>query len=139
MKIIITNSLEETQKFAEDFAKKFKGSVIALNGELGSGKTSFTQGFAKGLGIKDKVISPTFVLIRQHEIPKTKVTLFHIDLYRLESETDFKQLGINELITNTKNVVLIEWANKASLLLPEDTTYISFETVGENKRKITVE
>src|SRR5258708_773348 len=109
---VITNSTDETQKWAEEFAKQFKnhGGVIALIGELGAGKTTFTQGFAKGLGIKEKVISPTFVLMRQHQIPKTNRWLFHLDLYRIENSKDLKALDLEELFAQTQNLILIEWA-----------------------------
>ena len=86
--------------------------VIALEGELGAGKTTFVQGFAKGLKIQDKIISPTFVLIRQHQIPKTERTLYHIDLYRLENTKNIEELGIKELLKTSQDIVLIEWADK---------------------------
>lgn len=129
MKKIISHSDKETKDFAKNFAKNFAGGVIALTGELGAGKTTFTQGFAEGLGIKEKIISPTFVLIRQHE------NFFHIDLYRLEN---FSHLGLEEIINNPGNIVLIEWAEKAKSLLPKNTVYISLKNLGENKREITL-
>ncbi len=79
-----SNSRYDTRKIALKLAKKEQGRVFALTGELGAGKTIFVQGFAKGLGIKEKMISPTFVLIRQYKIPETKKILYHIDLYRTE-------------------------------------------------------
>jgi tRNA threonylcarbamoyladenosine biosynthesis protein TsaE len=138
MKIITTDSLKQTQDFAADFAKAFKGGVIALSGRLGSGKTTFTQGFARGLGIKEKIISPTFVLIRQHQIPKKNATLYHIDLYRLNSYQEFRQLGLNELLTTQSNFVIIEWAEKIKKNLPKNTTFIYFETIDQNKRRLKI-
>lgn len=136
---IITHSSEETQQVAADLAKEFSGGVIALTGELGAGKTTFVQGFAKGLGIKDKIISPTFILIRQHPIPKTKKMLYHIDLYRLEGTQDIKDLGIQEIMENPNNiVVLIEWAEKIEKLLPKNTLKISLNTKAENIREIII-
>jgi tRNA threonylcarbamoyladenosine biosynthesis protein TsaE len=135
---IITKSNLETQKFASDFAKSFKGNIVALSGSLGAGKTTFTQGFAKGLGIKDKIISPTFVLIRQHQIPKSKKTLFHIDLYRLENRDDFKNLGLMDLFTNTDNIILVEWAEKANDLLPKNTTWIYFKSINLDTRELNI-
>src|SRR3989344_8594763 len=100
----ISLGTDETKAIARKFAKKFESGVIALTGELGAGKTTFVQGFAGGLGIKDKIISPTFVLIRQHKIPKTDKTLFHIDLYRIEMEREFEDLGLKEILQNPEAV-----------------------------------
>lgn len=137
MKQYLTFSEKETKNLAQKLAKDLRG-VLALTGELGVGKTTFVQGFAKRLGIKEKIISPTFVLIRQHKILNSKKILYHIDLYRLDSAKDFKQLGIEEIWADPENIVLIEWAEKAKKILPKNTTYITFENLGESKRKITV-
>ena len=135
--IYITKSADETKKIAKELAQKIDHGVIALVGELGAGKTTFTQGFAKGLGIKDKIISPTFVLIRQHQIPKLKKTLYHLDLYRLENLKDIKELAIDELAQDG-NIVLVEWAQKAKDLLPPETIWINFKSLDEHSREITV-
>lgn len=142
MKQYLTYSEKETKNLAQKLTKDLRG-VLALTGELGAGKTTFVQGFGKGMGIKEKIISPTFVLIRQHKIPKSKKILFHVDLYRLESKQDLRLLGIEELWANpnhgsSNNIILIEWAEKAKSFLPKDTTYINFESLEETKRKITV-
>lgn len=137
MKRYTTGSEEETRRLAKKLAKKFKG-VIALSGELGAGKTTFVQGFAKGLKIKDKIISPTFVLIRQHKIPETKKTLYHIDLYRLEKAEDLKDIGLEEIVSNPNNLVLIEWAERIEKDLPEGVIKINIEKEGLNRRLITV-
>lgn len=133
MKEYLTFSEKETRNLAKRFGKRIHG-VVGLVGELGSGKTTFVQGFAEGLGIKEKIISPTFILIRQHKIPKTKKMLYHIDLYRL----DFGDLGLKEIIDNPTNTVLIEWAEKIKSLLPKETVWINFEQVDEHQRKITI-
>ncbi len=138
MKIYETHSENETKKLAQNFAGKYKKGVIALTGDLGAGKTTFVQGFAKGLGIKEKIISPTFVLIRQHKIPKSKYTLYHVDLYRLKNIDDLKMLGLEEILSNPNNVVLIEWAEKAAKLLPKNTVWIKFEVIDGNKREIVI-
>src|SRR5688572_9687162 len=131
---IKTKSAKDTQKIAENLAKNFKGGVIALSGPLGSGKTTFTQGFANGLGIKDKIISPTFVLIRQHPIPKDNSTLYHVDLYRLDDSSDFKNIGIEDLINSKNDIVLIEWAEKIKKILPKKTLWVKFEVVHNDLR-----
>ncbi len=138
MKKFITHSSYETQEIAEKLAKGFKKGVIALSGNLGSGKTTFTQGFAKGLGIKDKIISPTFVLIRQHKIPSSKRILFHVDLYRLENTNQMKSLGLKDLLNNPNAIVLIEWAEKAKDLLSKNSIVIELKIIGQNKREIKI-
>lgn len=131
-----TFSSEQTKQLAKRFAKKSAFKVFALIGELGSGKTTFVQGFAKGLGVKEKVISPTFILIRQH--PFSKGILYHIDLYRLEGKKQLKDLGLYEIINNPKNLVLIEWAEKVKKLLPKNTCWVFLEIIDQNTRKITI-
>lgn len=138
MQKYVSHSVDETKEIAAELAKQTKNHVFALTGELGAGKTIFIQGFAKGLGITEKIISPTFVLIRQHQIPKTNKILYHIDLYRLENAKDFQGLGLEEIWLNPNNIILIEWAEKIKNFLPEDTTWVYFETMDNNKRHITV-
>lgn len=133
-----TFSEKETKKLGAKLAREIKSGVIALTGQLGTGKTTFVQGFAEGLRIKEKIISPTFILIRQHKIPKSNNVFFHVDLYRLEDEKNLRQLGIEDLWADTNNIVLIEWAEKAKRLLPKETTWIKFEQINENKRRITI-
>jgi tRNA threonylcarbamoyladenosine biosynthesis protein TsaE len=137
-----SNSAQETQEIAAslavDFVKK-RAVVLALIGDLGSGKTTFTQGFAKALGISDKVISPTFVLMRQHILPEQERMLYHIDLYRLEGKINSKELGLDELFSDPENIVLIEWAEKLEDALPDSSVKIKFEKVNNDSRKITVE
>ena len=101
-----SHSEQETKQIAKNLAKHTKANIFALTGELGAGKTIFVQGFAKGLGITEKIISPTFVLIRQHRVPKLKKILYHIDLYRLDSVKDFKQLGLGEILEGENSIPL---------------------------------
>ena len=131
-----TKSEKETKDLAKKLAKKISG-VISLTGDLGAGKTTFTQGFAKGLGIKDKIISPTFVLIRQHKIDDKKI-FYHIDLYRLENTQALLHLGLKEICADPNNIILIEWGEKAKNLLPKKQTKIYFEATDKTLRKITV-
>ena len=136
MKQFKSHSEKQTKKLAEDLGKKITSGVIALTGELGAGKTTFVQGFAKGLKIKDKIISPTFVLIRQHKFDRR--ILYHIDLYRLENNINIKQLGIEELISNPNNLVLIEWAEKIEKNLPKNTVKINLKKINDMERLITI-
>ena len=141
MEIFISKSKEETQKFGEEFAKRLhlRGvTLIALYGELGSGKTTFIQGLAKGLGIKKRIISPTFIIVKTYKLQNQKF-FYHIDLYRVQSMDDIKGLGIDEIIDNTQNIVAIEWAEKMGRLLPKKRVDIYFEYVDEEKRKIKID
>jgi tRNA threonylcarbamoyladenosine biosynthesis protein TsaE len=138
MKQYITNSAQETKEVAGQIASSITGGVVTLSGELGAGKTTFTQGFAESLGITDKIISPTFVLVRQHQINNKKSYLFHIDLYRFEDSVDLKQLGFEDMISNKENIIIIEWPEKALEYLPKKKTEIKLEVLNNNQRKITV-
>lgn len=136
----ISNSVKETQKIAQKLAQKYQnGGVLALSGNLGAGKTTFATGFAKGLGIKSKVISPTFVLIKEYFLPSTNdAKFYHIDLYRLENPEDLENLGLNDLFANPRNIILIEWAEKLTNLPQKKLIKINFEILSDLKRKITI-
>ncbi|MBI4039958.1 tRNA (adenosine(37)-N6)-threonylcarbamoyltransferase complex ATPase subunit type 1 TsaE, partial [Candidatus Daviesbacteria bacterium] len=99
---------------------------------------TFVQGFAQGLGIKDKIISPTFILIRIHKVPKTDQKLYHIDLYRIEGAINTAALGLDEIFTNKSNIVLIEWAEKLGSKLPQAAIKININDLGRDKREIRV-
>ena len=119
--------------------------MLALSGELGSGKTTFVQGLAYGLGIKKRIISPTFILARKYELglkaKSSKLKAFyHVDLYRLEEnvEDEVRNLGIDEFWKNPENIIAIEWAGKIKSMIPKKATWLRFENLGEDKRKITI-
>jgi tRNA threonylcarbamoyladenosine biosynthesis protein TsaE len=134
---IITNSFEETQKLGFDFARSFNSvSIFTLHGDLGSGKTTFIQGLAKGLGIKNKIISPTFIIMRTYQI--TPKTFYHVDLYRIKDEKDIRDLGLIELMQDPQNLLAIEWPEKIEKSLPEKRINLFFEYIDENKRKIII-
>lgn len=137
----ISNSPEETREIAKKLSQEYKGGgIFALSGTLGAGKTTFIQGFAKGLGITERLLSPTFVIMRQHEIPGNKeVRLYHIDLYRLDEITEIESLGLSEVFSNPKNIVFIEWSEKIGNLLPKQAIKINIEITSESTREITVE
>lgn len=135
-KTIISNSAEETFNFARVFGGEIKkNSVIALHGDLGSGKTIFTKGLAAGLGIKEDITSPTFSLM---EIYDNKIPLYHFDLYRIENLHEFDNLRFEEY-WDGDGVSVIEWPEKAGKLLPEKCIDIYIEYIDEFRRKITVE
>src|SRR3989344_7161880 len=128
-----TNSPGETQKIAKELAQKYKdGGIFALSGPLGAGKTTFIQGFAQGLGITERLLSPTFVIMKQHEIPGNKEgRLYHIDLYRLDEITEIDSLGLTEIFSNPKNIVFIEWAEKLGKLLTQQAIRIDIKITSE--------
>lgn len=128
---MIARSAEETQKLAEEFAKKIKPPfVLALRGDLGGGKTTFLQGFAKGLGIKEKILSPTYNIYKRYGI------FYHFDCYRIENPEEILALGFKEIISNPKNIVAIEWAEKIETILPKNTHWLDFKFIGETTRSI---
>lgn len=133
-----TFSVEQTKKLASKISQEYKnkGGVIFLIGDLGSGKTVFAQGFARGLGIKEKIISPTFILIRQHKIPKLQQMFYHIDLYRLDHQIEIEQLGLKDL-TRDKNIVVIEWADKIKKTLKPSLTVI-IKKISPHERLISL-
>lgn len=139
-KAFITNSFGETQKLGCDFAKVLKkGDVVCLYGDLGSGKTTFVQGLAEGLGIKKRIISPTFIIVRNYRIKNHEsriMNFYHVDLYRVESEKDIEGLGIEEIIDNKNNIVVVEWAEKLKKYLPQKRIDIKFFYEKGNVRKI---
>lgn len=138
----ITKSARETQKLGEKIGNNLKsGGLICLYGDLGSGKTTFIQGLAKGLGVKKRVLSPSFILMRQYLKSNTKnqkLDFFHIDLYRIQNEKEAETLGLKELWSDPKNVIAIEWPEKIESILLEKRVNIHFEYVGENERKIKI-
>ena len=142
MNSITTHSFEETQQLGFNFAKELQGGeVLALYGDLGSGKTTFMQGLAKGLGITRNIISPTFIIMRSYRVEKDDHTksiknLYHLDLYRIENEAQAEDLGIHELMGNGENIVAIEWPDKIENILPEKRISIYFTYLEDDKRDI---
>ena len=152
-KKIITKSSSETIALGSIFAKKLKaGDVILLFGELGSGKTTFVQGVAKGLNISDRILSPTFVLIRQYKIPHPSpllkgegderkartINLYHVDLYIIEKPSEIKSLGLEEVIGEEGSISFIEWAEKLKNFKRQKGYKVWFEYLNDNKREISI-
>ena len=126
--IIQCQSVEETQNLAKKLAKKIsQGSIISLIGDLGTGKTTFTKGFAKQLGIEDHVTSPTFKLVSEYQGEKYK--LYHIDAYRMDGPNDFLNIGGEEYLSSKKNITIIEWGDLLMDLLPEKTITVNFTRI----------
>lgn len=132
MYTLITRSAAETQAVAEKLATLVKpGTVITLNGDLGAGKTTFTQGFAKGLGVTRNVNSPTFTIMKQYQ---GRLPLYHMDVYRLEDTGD--DIGLEEYI-NGDGVAIIEWSNLIESSLPAERLGIMIERTGDEERQLT--
>ena len=139
-KEVIIQSAKEMQKVGKYLANEIlkeiledrKAIVIGLEGDLGSGKTTFVQGIAKGLGIKEKITSPTFVIMRKYDF------LYHIDCYRIKSK-DLLELDFKEIIKQSGNIVVIEWAERIKKVLPKDVIWMKFEYLDKDKRKIIYE
>lgn len=130
---IITNSPEETRKLGEETGKRLEeGDVVSLTGELGAGKTCFTQGIGIGLGITEGIRSPSFIIVNQHQ---GRVPLYHIDLYRLEDISQIYELGYEEYLYG-KSACVIEWGERIEPLLPPEHLSVSFTWLDETRRKI---
>lgn len=138
---IITSSIGETQEFAQKILEGLHGeNVIALFGDLGAGKTTFSQGIGKALGIARHLQSPTFTIVKVYDVTSHKdfKTLQHIDLYRLETPSQVKGIGITDLINDKESLVLIEWAEKMGSLLPKKRIEVHMEYIDDTKRKLIV-
>jgi len=135
----ITKSSNQTKELASKFAKDIsQGDVIALIGDLGTGKTAFTQGLAKAIGVQESVGSPTFKLISEYQ--GVSFLLYHIDCYRLKNVQQFINIGGEEYIASVNGVTVIEWADIIEEILPIDTIKIHFKRiVGDpNHREIII-
>src|SRR6056297_286542 len=137
-----THSEKQTIKFGKEFSKKLQGGeVLALIGNLGSGKTVFTKGLAKGLGVKKNITSPTFVLMKNYKINQNGINNFvHVDAYRLDNSKELKDIGIKDWFNKKDTVVVVEWADKVKDILPKNTKFIHFKQGSDNKeiRKIKI-
>ena len=135
----ITHSAEETIELGRDLASTLQDlRMVILRGELGAGKTTLVKGIAEGLqaASQDDVTSPTFTLIHEYRGPE--VTLYHVDLYRIDTPRELETLGLDEIFAGDGNLVLVEWGEKFPRLLAECNAKIQIERRGEQERKIMV-
>ena len=133
MYTLITHSAAETQAVAEKLATLVKaGTVITLDGDLGAGKTTFTQGFGKGLGVTRNVNSPTFTIMKQYQ---GRLPLYHMDVYRLEGGDD---IGLEEYL-NGDGVAVVEWSELIADVLPPERLAITIERTGDDSRRFRLE
>lgn len=135
---MLTHSAEETVKLGEGLGKRLsRGDVVALYGDMGSGKTTFTKGIGKGLGVKDArhINSPTFVLIKEYS---ADMPMYHLDLYRLDSLEDIENIAVDEYLYNSDGVTIIEWAEKIKKILPKRHIAVTFKIRSEKERYIDI-
>ena len=147
---IISKSISDTEKIAEDFVKKLSlgfynnALVVGLYGDLGSGKTTFTQAIAKIFGIKEDITSPTYVIMKSYKINQNSTlniphsNLIHIDAYRLNSSKELLVLGFDKIVSDPRNIIFIEWPEIVRDILPENHLKINFNFIGENEREIEI-
>ena len=135
MATFISNSPAETEAIGRQFVKELNvGSILALEGELGSGKTQFTKGLVAGLESSAPVTSPTFTII--HEYPGGRLPVYHFDFFRLENRESVAQLGLDDYFFGD-GVSVIEWADRFPELIPEQARWILFEIKPESTRMIS--
>jgi len=154
MKKARTKSAEETQNLGKRLAQGILKSrlqnptaagavVLALKGDLGGGKTTFLQGFADSLGVKEKILSPTFVIMKNFSAQGGPASgwknFYHIDCYRLKDEQDILELDFKNIIKNPENIVAIEWPERIEKILPKNTIAIEFKFIDEQTRELTIE
>lgn len=134
MSIFISKSEKDTINFAKDFAKNLKnGDIIVLTGELGSGKTKFTQGILECFGLENEISSPTFTVVNEHHTTNSlnePINIYHFDVYRLEDTDEFYAIGGEEYFEN--GISIIEWGEIIEDIIPKTYTKISFKKSDEN-------
>ena len=135
MQKFFSKSYEETEEIAFRLAQTLKGTeIIAMFGGLGAGKTAFTRGLARGLGIEDGVSSPTFALVHEYE---GKFNLYHFDMYRINTFDDLYTTGFFDYMDN--GVMVIEWSENIENALPDNCVRVYIKVISENEREIVIE
>ncbi len=132
----LSKSVEETEGFAEQFSKRLSGNeIIAMYGDLGAGKTCFTRGLARGLGVNDGVSSPTFAIVNEYS---GQYPIYHFDMYRIEDWNDLESIGFFDYINN--GVIIIEWSENIEGALPSEIIKVYIDkNDNENERIIKIE
>ena len=145
-----TTSPKQTKTFARHVLKKFsktrgqvkkanRATIIALEGELGSGKTVFSQGLARALGLKRKIASPTFLIIKNYELKVQKYkNFYHIDCYRIKKPKELLNLNFKKIVADPKNIIVVEWADKIRKVLPRNIIRITFKH-GKNEKERVIQ
>jgi len=134
-----TSGEEETEALAKRVAQSLPpGSVLALEGNLGAGKTVFARGFARGLGIDEPVSSPTYTIMQEYPLPGGGY-LFHLDLYRIDDERQALAFGVDEYLNDPESFVLAEWPQRIAGILPPGTILVRIRNLDETRREISFE
>ena len=134
----ISRSTAQTRRLGARLGSLLRGGdVVALQGDLGAGKTVFTQGIGRGWGALSHLLSPTYVLIRRHERPQDEIRLYHIDLYRLNSVEEAIDLGLEELLGDPAAICVLEWADEAAEIMPEECLWVTLQWLDEYRRALT--
>ena len=133
----VSGSPAQTARLGERLGRLLRGGeVICLTGQLGAGKTCFAQGIGRGWGATDDLTSPTFTLIHELRRASDRARLYHVDLYRIEQESEAWLLGLTDLMDSTASLI-IEWPERAPSLLPPDRLWVELEAVDETRRRLT--
>ncbi|MEK7567674.1 MAG: tRNA (adenosine(37)-N6)-threonylcarbamoyltransferase complex ATPase subunit type 1 TsaE [Patescibacteria group bacterium] len=143
--VLKIESLKELKNFSKKFLKELNpvktgATILALQGNLGSGKTAFVKVLGKNLGIKKTIISPTFIIMKLYDISyKNFKKLIHVDAYRLEKEKELEVLGWQEILKNPENLIAIEWPENVSKVIPQSAKKLKFKFVDEKTRSVKSE
>jgi tRNA threonylcarbamoyladenosine biosynthesis protein TsaE len=140
---IVSTSEDETRTLGAQIGCLLRpGDVVLLHGDLGSGKTTLTQGIARGLVVEDYVQSPTFTLVAEHggqTAAGEAVTLYHLDLYRLRGPDELESFGYEDLVTQSDGIVVVEWPERAGDILPDEYLLIIIDAMGQEARLLTLQ
>ena len=137
-KKIISRSEAETEAFASALASELpRGTVIALEGDLGAGKTVFSRGFARGLGITEPVSSPTYTIVQEYPLPGGGM-LYHLDLYRIDDSRSALAFGVDEFLDDPGSIALVEWPERIADILPAEAVRIEIRHLSDSGREICV-
>ena len=135
-RVVITEGPEDTMRLGEELARELRaGDVVALVGELGSGKTTLAKGIAQGLFVREPVISPSFLLARTY---RGQMLLHHLDAYRVNSPQELVEVGLTELLPPEEGVTVVEWADRVEELIPPGSLWIRLEHLDGDRRKLTL-
>lgn len=141
---IISLSPKKTKEIGENLAKKIlkgkiKKRILLLEGDLGSGKTTFLKGFAKGLSIKERILSPSFVIFKRFGIKNKKFkNFYHFDCYRIKDKKEVLKLGLKKILKDKKNIVAFEWPEIIERILPKNKIKIIFKILTKKKRELII-
>lgn len=138
--VVTTRSREETEAFGKALAQLLPGgSVVALHGTLGAGKTVMARGFARALGITEAVSSPTYTIVQEYDIPGSDRRFYHLDLYRISDEHAALGFGVDEFLSDPDAWTLLEWPERIDKILPPGTIHLYIDSLDDQTRNIRVE